>query len=70
MLFSEILIHTTVGLLEKGLLFPREMLVCGLNLSYWFETSLPQASKWKKVYFYTRKILGEHDHWHCQNVSS
>ena len=34
MLFSELLIHTTVGLLEKGLLFPGKKLVCGWNLPY------------------------------------
>ena len=33
--FSETLTHTTVGLIEKGLLFPRKMLVCGCNLPYW-----------------------------------
>ena len=27
--FSEILTHTTVGLIEKGLLFPGKMLVLG-----------------------------------------
>ena len=33
--FSEILTHTTVlGLIEKGLLFPGEMLVCGWNLPH------------------------------------
>ena len=29
---SQILTHTTVGLIEKGLLFLRKMLVCGWNL--------------------------------------
>ena len=31
--FSEILIHTIV-LIEKGLLFPEKMFVCGLNLPH------------------------------------
>ena len=32
--FSENLTHTTVGLIEKGLLFLGKMLVCGWNLPY------------------------------------
>ena len=32
--FSEILTYTTVGLREKGLLFPGDTLVCGWNLPY------------------------------------
>ena len=34
MLFSEIFTHTTVGLIEKGLLFPGKMLVCDWYLPY------------------------------------
>ena len=33
--FLEILIHTTVGLIEKGLFFPEKTLVFGLSLPYW-----------------------------------
>ena len=32
--FSEILTHTTVGLIEKGLLFPGKVLVWGCSLPY------------------------------------
>ena len=34
MVFSEILTRTTVGLIEKGLLFQGKMLICGRNLLY------------------------------------
>ena len=37
-----------------------------------FEILLPQASKQKKTYFATKKILQNfegHDHWHCQCIT-
>ena len=34
MLFSEILTHSTVGLIEKGLFFHGKMLTCDWNLPY------------------------------------
>ena len=33
-LFSEFLTHTAVSLIDKELLFPEKLLVCGWNLSY------------------------------------
>ena len=56
MLFSEILTHTSVGLIQKGLLFPRKTFVCGWNVPYWFEIFLPKASKQKETYFAAWKI--------------
>ena len=39
-----------------------------INIFFWFEISLPQASKSKKTSFATKNLLQNferHDHWHC-----
>ena len=53
MLISEILTHKTVGLIEKGLLFPGEMLVCDWNLLY---LEVNETCKW----FYSGYMHNSH----------